>query len=219
MKKALYVRVSSEGQNTERQMKIGFKIYPDKCSGSIAFNKRTQALNLLHDIEQGLINEVHVHSIDRLGRNTLDIMQTIQLLTAKGVNVVSEKEGLRTLNDDGSENMVSKMLVGILGTLAEFELNRLKERQKEGIEKAKQRGAYKTNGRPKETEESVDDFMKKSKVKRIVRYLEQGNSIRSTAKLSECSVGLVQKVVSYQRLVKVESENKENNYVPFVDED
>ena len=217
MKKALYVRVSTQGQNTERQMKIGYKVYEDKCSGSIAFNKRPNAENLLHDIEQGLINEVHVHSIDRLGRSTLDIMQTIQLLTSKGVNVISEKEGLRTLNEDGSENMVSKMLVGILGTLAEFELNRLKERQKEGIAKAKQRDSYKTNGRPKETEESVEDFMKKSKTRRIVKYLTQGNSIRSTAKLSECSVGLVQKVKAYLDMLNEDKEDR-GEYVPFVKE-
>ena len=77
---------------------------------------------------------MHVHSIDRLGRNTLDIMQTIQDFTSKGINVVSTKEGLQTLIN-GKENPIAKMMIGILGTLAEFELARGKERQAEGIAK------------------------------------------------------------------------------------
>jgi DNA invertase Pin-like site-specific DNA recombinase len=87
------------------------------------------------------ITEVQVHSIDRLGRSTLDIMQTIQHFTSKGINVVSEKEGLNTIID-GKENPITKMMIGILGTLAEFELSRAKERQSEGIAERKRKGLY-----------------------------------------------------------------------------
>jgi len=77
-----------------------------------------------------------MHSLDRLGRNTLDSMQTIQNCTNRGINVVATKEGLQTIVD-GQENPIAKMILGILGTLAEFELNSIKERQTEGIAKAK----------------------------------------------------------------------------------
>ena len=195
-KKAHYVRVSTLEQNTARQKEIifGAKVYEDKCSGSVPFKDRQFGSSLIEDIDNNLIDEVHVHSIDRLGRNTLDIMNTIQYMASKGVNVVSIKEGLRTLNDDGTENMVSKMIVGILGTLAEFERSRMKERQREGIELAKQRGNYKGNGRPEGAIEDKQTFLQKPKVKKVVKYLKQGRSIRETAKLVECSVGLVQKV-------------------------
>ena len=92
----------------------------DKCSGSIAFKDRKEASKLLANDE---VSEVLVHSIDRLGRNTIDIMNTIQDFTNRGINVISEKEGLQTIID-GKENPVAKMMIGILGTLAEFELNR-----------------------------------------------------------------------------------------------
>ena len=195
-KKAHYVRVSSLDQNTARQKEIilGAKVYEDKCSGSVPFKDREFGSSLIEDIDNNIIDEVHVHSIDRLGRSTLDIMNTIQYMTSKGVNVVSIKEGLRTLNDDGTENMVSKMIVGILGTLAEFERSRMKERQREGIELAKQRGNYNGNGRPEGAIEDKETFLQKPKVKKVVKYLKQGRSIRETAKLVECSVGLVQKV-------------------------
>ena len=200
----LYKRVSTGEQNTARQeaIKIGLKVYEDKVSGSVPFASRNYGSQIVDEIKEGLISEIHVHSIDRLGRNTLDILTTIQFMTENGVNVISNKEGLRTLNDDGSENMVTKMMIGILGTLAQFERERMKERQKEGIVKAKQRGQYKDNGRPTGSGEDLDTFFKKPKVKKILRELKRGRSLRETALVSECSLGLVQKVVKYQTMLQ-----------------
>lgn len=184
-----YIRVSSLEQNTDRQLSVEHELnYIDKCSGSIAFKDRPEAKKLLVNKD---ITEVHVHSIDRLGRNTLDIMQTIQDFTEKGINVVSEKEGLQTIVD-GKENPIAKMMIGILGTLAEFELNRIKERQKEGIEKAKAKGKYK--GRNIGTKESVEVFLNKESTQKIIKYLKEGESVRRTALLSKTSVSKVQKV-------------------------
>lgn len=213
---AQYKRVSTLEQKTDRQDTVifGAKVYEDKCSGSISFNKRSMGAELMEDIEANKISEVHVHSIDRLGRNTLDIMQTIQYLTSKGVNVISAKEGLKTLNEDGSENMISKMIVGILGTLAEFELSRSKERQREGIEKAKNRNAYKGNGRPWGTLETKEDFLSKSKSKKVIKYLKEGNSLRRTAKLAECSLTFVQKVKSMLEPIEIDT----TEYRPFLKE-
>ena len=151
-----YIRVSTIEQNTDRQQMICVKTYIDECSGSIAFKDRKEASKLLANDE---VNEVLVHSIDRLGRNTIDIMQTIQDFTNRGINVISEKEGLQTIID-GKENPVAKMMIGILGTLAEFELNRAKERQAEGIAKAKAKGSY--LGRSKGSSESIEVFTNRS---------------------------------------------------------
>ena len=137
-----------------------------------------------------------VHSIDRLGRNTIDIMNTIQDFTNRGINVISEKEGLQTIID-GKENPVAKMMIGILGTLAEFELTRIKERQAEGIAKAKAKGSY--LGRSKGSYESVEVFTNKASTKAILRYLKMNESISRTAKLSQTSEGSVKKV---KRLIK-----------------
>lgn len=187
--KAKYIRVSTTEQNTDRQnQSFNGLTYIDKVSGSIAFKERPQAKKLLSNED---ITEVYVHSIDRLGRNTLDIMQTIQNFTSKGINVVSEKEGLQTIVN-GKENPIAKMMIGILGTLAEFELNRLKERQAEGIANAKKKGVY--IGRKVGTTESIEQFLSKKSTQAIMRYLKANESIRRTAKLSGTSVGTVQKV-------------------------
>jgi DNA invertase Pin-like site-specific DNA recombinase len=92
--KVKYIRVSTIEQNTDRQTDFAGITYIDECSGSIAFKDRPNAKKLLFNND---IKEVHIHSIDRLGRNTLDIMQTIQNFTNRGINVVSTKEGCRLL--------------------------------------------------------------------------------------------------------------------------
>ena len=185
-----YARVSTTDQNPERQGNCDFL---DKCSGSIPFDERPEAKKLLQWVAVGRVKEVRVHSIDRLGRNTLDILQTIKHFTAMGVNVVSEKEGLKTLLPDGKENPVAKMIIGILGTLSEFELERIRERQREGIAKAKARGSYKTNGgyKPKLTKEQ---FLNKKGNANCANYLRQGYSLRKAARLAEVSLGTAQKV-------------------------
>jgi len=183
-----YIRVSTIEQNTDRQHDDSLKTYIDECSGSIAFKDRKEASKLLANDE---VNEVLVHSIDRLGRNTIDIMQTIQDFTNRGINVISEKEGLQTIIN-GKENPVAKMMIGILGTLAEFELSRAKERQAEGIAKAKAKGSY--LGRSKGSSESVEVFANKASTKSILKYLKMNESISRTAKLSVTSEGSVKKV-------------------------
>jgi DNA invertase Pin-like site-specific DNA recombinase len=183
-----YIRVSTIEQNTDRQDDFKGLTYKDKCSGSIAFKNRKEASKLLANND---VTEILVHSIDRLGRNTIDIMNTIQDFTDRGINVVSQKEGLQTILD-GKENPIAKMMIGILGTLAEFELTRIKERQLEGITKAKAKGVY--VGRSRGSAESVEVFMSKASTKAILKYLKMNESISRTAKLSSTSTGSVKKV-------------------------
>lgn len=172
MKKILYTRVSTTEQNASRQIKIGMELVSDECSGSIAFFDRPNG-SKLKDL---VFDELHVHSIDRLGRSTLDIMQTIQYFTNKGICVISEKEGLKTLID-GKPNPIASLLIGVLGSIAEFELNRIKERQKEGIANAKAKGTYK--GREVGAKEDEEKFL--SKYPNVIKKLQQGQSIRSIA--------------------------------------
>lgn len=194
--KAQYNRVSTEEQNADRQeVSKGTLVYLDNCSGSELFKERKNASKLLRDISEKNITEISIHSIDRLGRNTLDIMNTLKMFTDMGINVISKKEGFSTLNDDKTENLMAKLMIGILGTISEFEYNRLKERQAEGIEKAKERGAYKGNGRPTGTKLSNTEFLAKKKSKDVLRRIKQGHSLRDTAKLCKCSLSTVQKVI------------------------
>ena len=193
--KVYYLRVSTLEQNTARQMEEipeDCKVFEDKVSGSIPFAERTEGRNIVNLIKQRQINTIYVHSIDRLGRNSLDILQTIQFFNEYEVNLISKKEGLQTFID-GKPNAIDSLMIGILSTLSEFELSRIKERSKEGIAEAKKRGAYANNGGKKGIE-SVEKFMNKESSKKILKYLKQGLSVRSCSKMSECSISLVMKV-------------------------
>lgn len=193
--KLFYIRVSTIEQNAERQ-KIdvikGTKLFEDKCSGSIPFAERPQGANILKLVTEGKIDTIYVHSIDRLGRNNIDVLNTINFFTENNVNLISNKEGLQTFIN-GKKNEVASLMIGILSTMAEFELSRIKERQREGIQASKLRGGYVNNGGNKKTE-TDEEFLNKSKSKKIIKNLNSGYSIRVCAKLSEASVSLVVKV-------------------------
>lgn len=189
--KAIYVRVSTFEQNVARQLesKEG-KVYWDKVSGMVAFEDRDNAARLLADAKQGKIDQVEVHSIDRLGRDAINVLQTIKSFTEMGVNVVSKKEGLSTLLDNGEQNPVAKLLVSVLSTLAEIDYNNRREAQLEGIAKAKAEGKYKGRARGS----SLDASSLVQKHSDIVRELNRGESIRRTARLTNKSKSTVQRV-------------------------
>lgn len=189
--KATYVRVSTFEQNISRQLKDKEgEVYWDKVSGMVAFEDREDASRLLADARKGKIDEVEVHSIDRLGRDAINVLQTIKTFTELGVNVKSKKEGLNTLLDNGDQNPVAKLLVSVLSTLAEIDYNNRREAQREGIERAKAEGKYK--GRANGTALSDAKLLKKHSD--IVEELNRGESIRRTARLTEKSKSTVQRV-------------------------
>jgi DNA invertase Pin-like site-specific DNA recombinase len=200
MKKVLYLRCSTIEQNVERQMKEGFDIvFTDYESGSTPLAKRKEGSRMLEMVNLGLIESINVHSIDRLGRNVGEMLSNIELFNSHGVCVISEKEGVRTLNADKTPNPIAKLILSVLGSIAEFELHRIKERTKEGIERKKASGGY--IGRSEGSIESKEVFMSKAKNRRIFRTLKMGRSIRECAKICDCSVNLVMKVRDVTEIV------------------
>ena len=192
--KARYIRVSTLNQKIERQFEkqhLGETIYIDKISGSIPFSKRPQALKLLKDILAKKINYVSISSIDRLGRNTLDVLQTIEQLHLQNICLKVDNLGLESLTN-GKENPTFKLIISVLANISEMERNSILERQKEGISIAKAKGTY--LGRVKNTFESPEKFL--SKYPGVVNYLNKKKSptIVEIAKLTDCSKNTVQKV-------------------------
>jgi DNA invertase Pin-like site-specific DNA recombinase len=191
--KALYIRTSTLEQKSERQKKNvdeNCVVIEDKCSGTIPFFEREGGKKILELIEKGLIKEIIVHEIDRLGRNLLDILKTINELTDKKINLYFIKQGLKTLNEDGTENSLSKMVISILGSVAEMERKISRERQLEGVAIAKANGKYK--GRNNGTKESVLQFLNKDKNKKALELLKKGYKNIEVAKI----IGLHSNTVS-----------------------
>ena len=136
----LYTRVSSVDQKTDRQRvkEDDFdKVIEDKCSGAIPIFERPEGSILKTLIDRQLIKSISVWQIDRCGRDLRDIINFIHYTTERGIPVNFLSQGLCTLNEDKEENPISKMIISILGVVAEMERKLSKERQREGIELAK----------------------------------------------------------------------------------
>ena len=136
-----YARVSSKDQNLDRQLaalkkeKV-FRIFTDTVSGSST--QRPGLDGALDYVRAG--DQLIVVSMDRLARSLIDLHRLVDELTERGVSVKFLKEG-QTYSLDSSP--VAKLMLGLLGSVAEFERAIIRERQAEGIAKAKARGVYK----------------------------------------------------------------------------
>ena len=130
-----YIRVSSYDQNTSRQLEgveLG-KIFEEKVSAKNTDRPQLQAC--LEYLREG--DTLHVHSIDRLARNLVDLQELVGRLTSKGVSVRFHKESLVFT---GQDDAIARLTLQMMGAFAEFERAMIKERQREGIAKAKAEG-------------------------------------------------------------------------------
>ncbi|MGT1782157.1 recombinase family protein, partial [Enterobacter hormaechei subsp. xiangfangensis] len=131
-----YVRVSSFDQNPERQLEQiqVDKVFTDKASGKDT--RRPELERLLAFVREG--DTVVVHSMDRLARNLDDLRRLVQGLTQRGVRIEFLKEHLTFTGEDSP---MANLMLSVMGAFAEFERALIRERQREGIALAKQRGA------------------------------------------------------------------------------
>jgi DNA invertase Pin-like site-specific DNA recombinase len=200
--KVLYCRVSSIDQKTDRQKvnESDFKlVVEDKCSGAIPFFERPGGIEIKKLVEKGALTSLGVWQIDRLGRDLRDIINTIHYFVEKKISINFISQGLTTLDENGKENPISKMMISILGIVGEMERVQIKERQLEGIKIAKLKGAY--TGRKKGSKETTLDFLSKDKNKKAVDYLKKGYKVTEVAKLTELNINTVSKIKKLALLV------------------
>jgi DNA invertase Pin-like site-specific DNA recombinase len=202
-----YSRISTVSQNAARQL-ASFKahghvqdgthghinaenVFIDKIQGDVPFFQRPEAVKL-YDIATITTNSevtIIIDSIDRLGRNLLDILNTIKVLSENGINLKSLKEGFETLVN-GKDNPLAAIVISVMGTVAEMERDKIKERTSEGILLAKAEGKYK--GRKAGSVQTKEQLLTRYPI--VVQKLRKGFSIREVAKISSNSSATVMKV-------------------------
>lgn len=177
-----YIRVSTGKQNTERQLDgvTLDKDFKDKLSGKNA--NRPGLQEMLSYVREGDV--IHVHSLDRLGRNIRDLLDIIEQVENKGASIKFHKEGITA----GAEaNAANTMMINVFAAVSQMERDMMLERQAEGYLAAKAAGRKGARGNG-------------AAVNRvgIVSALVAGQSIRTIAKDFKVSTSTVQRIKAEQ---------------------
>lgn len=183
-----YARVSKDDQNLNRQIDQltaygAEKIIQEKFTGTR--QKRPGITQLFQTIRAHDV--VVVESISRLGRNTLDILNLIQLLHQKQIKFVSLKEQMDT------ETPTGRAMLQMMSVIAELERNLLADRVKEGIAASRKRGV--TVGRPRIAQEKLDI---------AIRMYQSGDySVKEILATNQISSGTFYREVNRLKLKKL----------------
>ena len=178
--KIKYNRTSTINQSGERY-KLDKDVYDltlfDKgVSGKVPFKEREKGIVLVELVEKGEVETVVVEELSRLGRNTVDVLTTLQWLEEKGVNVVVRGMGNLQSHIDGRKNPIWNLITSVMSSLYELEREQIRERTEMG------RKMYVINGgklgRKVGSNENLQSFLQKPKVKQIQSLLEKGKSVR-----------------------------------------
>lgn len=204
MKKVvIFARVSSTNgtQDYERQINdlqmlastnswIVEAVFAEKVSGAKKNIERTELMNLINYINTHNVDKVLVTELSRLGRDTLQVLETIEILNAHKVSVVIQNYNIETLTPEGEINPMSQFLITILAEVARMERKTIHERVVSGYQNFRSNGGK--VGRKVGYTKS-DEAMKEEYAEEI-RLLKKGYSLRNIAKLTNTSINTLRKL-------------------------
>ena len=203
MNTVIYTRVSTNVQDYQRQIEElqqfasshdwnVLQVFSEKVSGAKKNEERQELSKMLDYINNNQVDKVLVWELSRLGRNTLEVLKSIDVLNSMGVSLFIKNYGIETLDAEGKPNVMAQFLVTILAEVARMERSTIKERMNSGYQKYRADGGkvgrkhgYKKNN-DKLHEEYTDVF----------RLLKKGLSLRNIAKLTNHSINTVVKCKS-----------------------
>lgn len=185
--KLKYNRVSTLQQSGDR-FSVDTEKYDitllDKVSGSIPFRERPKGKEVVKLVEDGLITELVVEEFSRLGRNTGDVIRTLEWLDEFQINVIVRNNGLQS-RPNGKLNPIWKMISSVMSSLYEMELQNIKERTTTGRLVYVQKGGI--LGRPEGSIENEREFIEKARSKEIIKYLNKKRTIREISAYTSAS--------------------------------
>ena len=204
MKKAvIYARVSSanDRQNTQRQVEDLTRFacqneydlvgtYQEHVSGAAKNENRLVLMECLDYCVSHKVDFLLLSELSRLGRSTLQVLKSLEILHEAGVSVYIQNLGIYTLQSDGMVNPIASIMVTVLAEMANIERANIAYRLNSG------RANYIANGgklgRKAGSIKSMDK--KKEEYKEVISLLKRGYSVRNVAKLSGVSASTVQRV-------------------------
>ena len=204
MKKVvIFARVSSTNgtQDYERQINdlrtlasannwVVEAIFAEKVSGAKKNIERIELMNMISYINSHNINKVLITELSRLGRDTLQVLQTIEILNQNRVSVFIQNYNIETLTPEGEINPMSQFLITILAEVARMERKTIRERVASGYQNFLNNGGKggRKMGFTKSEEAMREEYGEE------IRLLKRGYSLRNTSKLTGTSINTLRKL-------------------------
>lgn len=204
----LLCRVSTNRQDYHRQVaelaqycsQVGWnirKVFANKVSGAKDIEERPEIQDMIEYVKDNKIDKVVCLEISRLGRNTLEALKVIRLLTDNGIALYVKNYNLSTLNDDGKTNAVASLICTILLEIAQMERLTIAERMSSGrqqyINKCRAEGIK--MGRPSSYRKSDDAY--KAQYSKEITLLRKGISLRNIYSLTGTSVNTLRRLCAF----------------------
>lgn len=201
MKVVLFCRVSTSGQEYDRQVNElsalalgnGWSvegIFAEKISGAKMNVERAELMKMVEFVEVNNIDKVLVTELSRLGRDTLQVLEVIELLNSKGISLYIQNYGIETLTKEGKVNAMSQFMITILAEVARMERKTIRERVASGyINYRKQGGQVGRKVGYRKTEEQMKEQYTKE-----IQLLKKGLSLRNIQAITSTSINTLRKL-------------------------
>lgn len=201
----IYSRVSSvnDRQSTDRQIAdlqayasrnelTIVSVYSEHISGAKKNEERTVLMECLDYCITNKIDTLLLSELSRLGRSTLQVLKSLDILHSAGVNVYIQNLNLNTLLDNKEVNPLTSIIITVMAEMASIERSNIVYRLQSGRENYLANGG--TVGRKKGSVKSMEQ--KKEEYKDVISNLKKGISVRNVAKITNTGVATVQRIKS-----------------------
>lgn len=201
MRAVIYARVSTNGQDYERQLdelrsyaaRMGYEVvkeFSEKVSGAKKIEEREALSDLLDYVQENEVDKVLIYECSRLSRRAVDFLAVIEQLSEQGVSVVILQNGLETLLPDGKPNPIAQLVLGILAQFNSMERGLIRSRMESGYNHYRATGGK--VGR-KKGYKKTDQQMKEQYAEEL-RLLRKGYSLANVSKLTGTAINTLRKV-------------------------
>ena len=201
IKTVIFARVSTSSQEYERQVNELMvlangnawsveAVFAEKVSGAKSNSERAELIRMVNYIENNHIDKVLVSELSRLGRDTLQVLEVIEMLNSIGISLYIQNYNIETLTKEGKVNAMSQFLITILAEVARMERKTIRERVESGYKNFRANGGKvgRKVGSTKSKERKQQEYAK------VIRSLRAGKSIRDTAMICSVSISTVQRI-------------------------
>lgn len=201
VKTVIFARVSTGLQEYDRQVNEltalantnGWSVeavFAEKISGAKSNKERTELLNMVNYVENNHIDKVLVTELSRLGRDTLQVLEVIEMLNKKEISLYIQNYAIETLTKEGKVNAMSQFLITILAEVARMERKTVRERVASGYQNFRNNGGK--VGRKTGYRKSDKDM--KEQYGKEIQLLKKGLSLRNVSAITHTSINTLRKL-------------------------